>query len=151
MCAIAGCFQQPEGKVLAATMIERMAHRGPDACALQEIVSPESSVVMAHARLSIIDLSSAADQPFSKGGLTLSYNGELYNYRELRDELRGAGASFLTHSDTEVVLEAWRTWGVEALGRFRGMFAFAIHDASTGDLTLARDPLGIKPLYVMAR
>jgi asparagine synthase (glutamine-hydrolysing) len=151
MCGIAGCFQQPEGKVLAATMIERMAHRGPDAGALQEIVSPQSSVVLAHARLSIIDLSSAADQPFSKGGLTLTYNGELYNYRELRAELRTSGATFVTQSDTEVVLEAWRAWGVQALGRFRGMFAFAIHDATTGDLTLARDPLGIKPLYVMAR
>jgi asparagine synthase (glutamine-hydrolysing) len=151
MCGIAGCFQQSEGKVLAATMIERMAHRGPDACALQEIVTPESSVVLAHARLSIIDLSSAAHQPFSKDGLTLSYNGELYNYRELRDELSSAGASFVTRSDTEVVLEAWRAWGVDAFRRFRGMFALAIHDASTGDLTLARDPMGIKPLYVMAR
>jgi asparagine synthase (glutamine-hydrolysing) len=151
MCGIAGVFQQPEGKVLAGIMIERMAHRGPDACALQEMVSPESSVVLAHARLSIIDLSSAADQPFAKGGLTLTYNGELYNYRELRDELCALGATFATHSDTEVVLEAWRAWGTDALARFRGMFAFAIHDAGSGELTLVRDPLGIKPLYVMPR
>jgi asparagine synthase (glutamine-hydrolysing) len=132
-------------------MIERIAHRGPDACALQEVVRPHYSVVLAHARLSIIDLSAAADQPFAKGALTLAYNGELYNYRELRRELVAEGATFRTRSDTEVVLEAWRRWGTEAPARFRGMFAFAVHDAETGDLTLVRDPLGIKPLYVMER
>jgi asparagine synthase (glutamine-hydrolysing) len=151
MCGIAGTFQQLEGKILASTMIERIAHRGPDACALQEVVRPHYSVALAHARLSIIDLSSAANQPFGKGSLTLAYNGELYNYRELRAELIGLGARFTTRSDTEVVLEAWRHWGTAAPSRFRGMFAFAVHDADTGDLTLVRDPLGIKPLYVMER
>jgi len=151
VCGIAGVFCQPEGKVLASTMIERIAHRGPDACALHEVVRPHYSVVLAHARLSIIDLSTAADQPLTKGSLTLTYNGELYNYRELRRELAARGAAFTTRSDTEVVLEAWRHWGTAALARFRGMFAFAVHDAETGDLTLARDPLGIKPLYVMDR
>jgi len=135
MCGIAGTFQQPEGKILASTMIERIAHRGPDACAIQEIVRPQYSVTLAHARLSIIDLTTAANQPFAKDSLTLVYNGELYNYRELRDELMAAGASFATRSDTEVVLEAWRHWGTSALNRFRGMFAFAVHDAETGDLT----------------
>jgi asparagine synthase (glutamine-hydrolysing) len=151
MCGIAGTFQQSEGKILASTMIERIAHRGPDACALQEVVRPRYSVTLAHARLSIIDLTIAANQPFAKDALTLAYNGELYNYRELRSELIAQGASFATRSDTEVVLEAWRRWGTSALARFRGMFAFAIHDAESGDLTLVRDPLGIKPLYVMER
>ena len=151
MCGIAGTFQQPEGKVLASTMIERIAHRGPDACALHEVVRPHYSVTLAHARLSIIDLTSAADQPFVKGSLSLVYNGELYNYAQLREELTTHGAAFSTRSDTEVVLEAWRHWGTSALARFRGMFAFAVHDAETGDLTLVRDPLGIKPLYVMER
>ena len=76
-------------------------------------------------RLSIIDLSAAADQPLRKNGLTLVYNGELYNYKALRAELIGRGIRFGTESDTEVVLEAWRCWGPAALGRFRGMFAFA--------------------------
>ena len=151
MCGIAGTFQQPEGKIIASTMIERIAHRGPDACALQEIVRPHYSVTLAHARLSIIDLTTAANQPFAKESLTLAYNGELYNYRELRDELIAQGASFTTRSDTEVVLEAWQHWGTSALARFRGMFAFAVHDAETGDVTLVRDPLGIKPLYLMER
>jgi asparagine synthase (glutamine-hydrolysing) len=151
MCGIAGTFQQPEGKILASAMIERIAHRGPDACALQEVVRPHYSVTLAHARLSIIDLTDAANQPFTKDSLTLAYNGELYNYRELRRELIAQGATFTTRSDTEVVLEAWRHWGTSALPRFRGMFAFAMHDVETGELTLVRDPLGIKPLYVMER
>ncbi|HEX2806721.1 MAG TPA: asparagine synthase (glutamine-hydrolyzing), partial [Kineosporiaceae bacterium] len=86
-----------------------------------------------------------------KDGLHLSYNGELYNFRELRAILERDGVRFVTNSDTEVVLEAWRAWGADALGRFRGMFAFALYDERRELLTLARDPLGIKPLYVMPR
>ena len=106
---------------------------------------------LAHRRLSIIDLSAAADQPFVKDGLHLSYNGELYNYRELRAELQGRGIRFVTTSDTEVVLEAIRVWGTDALRRFRGMFAFALYEVRRASLLLARDPLGIKPLYVLPR
>ena len=151
MCGIAGAFQQPDGKLVVSAMAERLEHRGPDASGVLEIVDPETSVVLAHTRLSIIDLSSAANQPLVKGGLTLSYNGEIYNYREVRRELEAAGTRFTTSSDTEVLLEAWRAWGPGALPRLRGMFAFAVHDAGSGSLTLARDPLGIKPLFVMPR
>ena len=126
MCGIAGAFQQSDGKVVATTMIERLVHRGPDAGGVLEVVDPSAAVFLAHRRLSIIDLSSAADQPLTKDGLSLVYNGELYNYRELRRDLRSRGVSFTTNSDTEVVLEAWRAWGVGALERFRGMFAFAV-------------------------
>jgi asparagine synthase (glutamine-hydrolysing) len=131
-------------------MSDRICHRGPDAHGLTDL-SPDSSLQLAHRRLSIIDLSTAADQPFVKDGLHLSYNGELYNYRELREILRGKGVRFSTGSDTEVVLECWRYWGAAALPRFRGMFAFALYDERTAALTLVRDPLGIKPMYVMPR
>ena len=151
MCGVAGAFQQPDGKVIVSTMVDRIGHRGPDACGVLELVDPDSSVVLGHRRLSIIDLTTASDQPFAKEGLTLSYNGEVYNYRELRRDLETRGIRFTTQSDTEVVLEAWRAWGPAALRRLRGMFAFAIHDERTRSLTLARDPLGIKPLYVMRR
>ncbi|KHL10330.1 asparagine synthase (glutamine-hydrolysing) [Mumia flava] len=151
MCGVAGAYQQPDGKVLAGVMSERIAHRGPDACGLREIVLPEVSAALAHRRLSIIDLSDAADQPMVKDGLTLAYNGEIYNYLELRRELEGRGVRFVTRSDTEVVLEAWRIWGDAGFARLRGMFALALHDERTGCLTLARDPLGIKPLYTMRR
>ena len=151
MCGIAGCYQQTDGKKLVDVMSERIAHRGPDAAGVWSHEDAQVSVQLGHRRLSIIDLSTAADQPLSKHGLTLVYNGELYNYRELRAELAGRGVRFATKSDTEVVLEAWRTWGPEALRRFRGMFAFALADIATGELVLARDPLGIKPLYYLPR
>jgi asparagine synthase (glutamine-hydrolysing) len=151
MCGIAGCYQQPDGHKLTDVMTERIVHRGPDSGAIWSHEDERTSVHLGQRRLSIIDLSTSANQPFIKGGLTLSYNGELYNYRELRAELEKQGASFTTSSDTEVVLEAWRHWGPGALTRFRGMFAFAIADTATGELALARDPLGIKPLLYLRR
>ncbi|HET7304442.1 MAG TPA: asparagine synthase (glutamine-hydrolyzing) [Segeticoccus sp.] len=148
---MAGAYQQGDGKLLVTTMVERLAHRGPDAGGTVELVDPDVAVVLGHRRLSIIDLSAAADQPFTKGGLTLSYNGEIYNHQALRHELEAQGIRFETRSDTEVVLEAWRAWGPESLRRLRGMFAFALYDARTGSLVLARDPLGIKPLFYLPR
>src|SRR3984885_11566184 len=132
-------------------MSDRIAHRGPDATGVWSHEDERVTVQLGHRRLSIIDLTAAADQPLSKHGLTLIYNGELYNYKELRSELAARRVSFATKSDTEVVLEAWRCWGPDALTRFRGMFAFALSDLATGDLVLARDPLGIKPLYYLPR
>src|ERR1700745_363920 len=108
MCGIAGCYQQADGRKLADVMTERIAHRGPDAGGVWSHEDDRMAVHLGHRRLSIIDLSAAADQPLCKGSLSLVYNGELYNYRELRAELRTAGATFVTASDTEVVLEAWR-------------------------------------------
>jgi asparagine synthase (glutamine-hydrolysing) len=150
MCGVAGAFLQPDGARLVRTMANRIGHRGPDAAGFTDL-SPQNAVQLAHQRLSIIDLSTSADQPFVKDGLHLSYNGELYNYRELREQLRSRGVGFRTESDTEVVLEGWRQWGPAALRRFRGMFAFAIYDEHSCALTLARDPLGIKPMYVLPR
>ena len=98
---VAGAYQQPDGKVIVSTMVDRIDHRGPDARGVVELVDPDTSVVLGHRRLSIIDLSTAADQPFAKGGLTMSYNGEIYNYREIRRELEALGAKFTTRSDTE--------------------------------------------------
>jgi asparagine synthase (glutamine-hydrolysing) len=150
VCGVAGAFCQPDGAKLVRTMTDRIGHRGPDANGLADL-SPHAPLQLAHRRLSIIDLSAASDQPFVKDGLHLSYNGELYNYRDLRASLQSRGVRFVTESDTEVVLECWRVWGSDALSRFRGMFAFAIYDERSGALTLARDPLGIKPMYVMPR
>jgi asparagine synthase (glutamine-hydrolysing) len=151
VCGIAGCYQQADGRKLADVMTDRIAHRGPDAGGVWSHEDERVSLHLGHRRLSIIDLSTAADQPLRKGSLTLIYNGELYNYKELRSQLRAAGATFVTSSDTEVVLEAWRHWGPAALSRFRGMFALALADIETGELVLARDPLGIKPLFYLER
>ena len=151
MCGVAGCYQQADGRKLTDVMTDRIAHRGPDAGGVWSHEDESLSIHLGHRRLSIIDLSAAADQPLRKDGLTLVYNGELYNYRELRAELQARGVIFATQSDTEVVLEAWRCWGPRSLDRFRGMFAFALADTATGELVLARDPLGIKPLFFLPR
>jgi asparagine synthase (glutamine-hydrolysing) len=151
VCGIAGCYQQADGQRLVDVMSDRIAHRGPDAAGVWRHADDRVSVQLGHRRLSIIDLTAAADQPLVKHGLALVYNGELYNYKELRAQLAGQGVQFTTKSDTEVVLEAWRAWGPAALRRFRGMFAFALADTATGELVLARDPLGIKPLYYLRR
>src|SRR6516164_1591789 len=151
MCGIAGCYQQADGQKLVDVMTDRIAHRGPDATGTWSHEDGRVAMHLGHLRLSIIDLSAAANQPVTKDGLTIVYNGELYNYKELRADLKARGVRFVTESDTEVVLEAWRAWGPEALRRFRGMFAFALLDERTGELVLARDPLGIKPLYYLLR
>jgi len=151
MCGIAGCYQQADGQKLVDIMTDRIAHRGPDSAGIWNHENGQVSAQLGHRRLSIIDLSAAADQPLTKHGLTMVYNGELYNYRALRAELASHGVRFTTNSDTEVVLEAWRCWGPGALTRFRGMFAFALVDEQADDLILARDPLGIKPLYYLPR
>ncbi len=151
MCGIAGCYQQADGHKLTDIMINRIAHRGPDASGIWTHSGERVSMHLGHLRLSIIDLSTAADQPISKNGLTIIWNGELYNYKEIRAELAGRGVSFSTTSDTEVALEAWRAWGPDALPKFRGMFAFALADEKTGELFLGRDPFGIKPMFYLRR
>jgi asparagine synthase (glutamine-hydrolysing) len=108
-----------------------------------------ASLVLAHRRLSIIDLSAAGHQPMcdAERRCWITYNGEIYNYVELREELRGLGQPFSTQSDTEVMLAAWRQWGGECLRRFNGMFAFVLLDRARRRLFAARDRFGVKPLY----
>jgi len=105
---------------------------------------------LGHRRLSIIDVGESGHQPMCShdGRFTIVFNGEIYNYLELRRRLEGLGAEFRTSSDTEVILEAWRAWGSDALAQFRGMFAFALHDAKSASVVFARDPFGKKPLFL---
>jgi len=151
VCGIAGCFQQVDGLSVIEPLSERLRHRGPDDAGFFHYQEGEVSCQLAHRRLSIIDTTAGGHQPLSRDGLTLVYNGELYNYRRLRERLASEGVRFSTASDTEVVLESWRRWGHDALRRFRGMFAFAVFDQRTSSLYLARDPLGIKPLHYLLR
>ena len=150
MCGILGAYgvAAADDRCIAA-MSDAIAHRGPDAAGTWS--SADQRVRLGHRRLSIIDLSAAANQPFVKDGLALVFCGEIYNYRQLRSELAAAGTGFRTDSDTEVLLEAWRRWGAGSLRRLRGMFAFALFDERRGTLTLARDHFGIKPLFWTAR
>lgn len=147
MCGIVGLYNLSLAESTFAEMLEILAHRGPDATGQYRSSSNGTDVLFGHKRLSIIDLSEAANQPLVKDGLVVIYNGEIYNYQALSEELKALGAKFRTKSDTEIVLEAWRYWGPESLSRMRGMFAFAIYDEKTRRLVLARDPFGIKPLF----
>ena len=130
----------------AIAMRDRLAHRGPDDADLRRL----DNVLLAHRRLSVIDPTPAGRQPMSTpdGRFTLVYNGELYNDADLRAQLEREGVRFRTSCDTETLLLALATWGPDAIARFRGMFAFALHDNQDQTLTLARDPLGVKPLYL---
>jgi asparagine synthase (glutamine-hydrolysing) len=151
MCGIVGLYNIGDLSDTLPRALDALAHRGPDASGIYRFDGAGISVSLGHRRLSIIDLSAAANQPFVKDGLALTYNGEIYNYRELTRELTAAGIKFTTSSDTEVLLEAYRRWGVGCLARLRGMFAFAVLDVRSGKLLLARDHFGIKPLFVLRR
>ncbi|MGH3888739.1 MAG: asparagine synthase (glutamine-hydrolyzing) [Pseudonocardiaceae bacterium] len=151
MCGIAGTFLWPDGGPLTDNLTAAVAHRGPDGTGRYVHRAGDGEIHLGHRRLSIIDLSPTGAQPMVSGGLALTYNGELYNAPELRAELEAAGVHFRGTSDTEVLLEAWRRWGTECLSRLRGMFAFAVFDERTGELVLARDQLGIKPLFLLRR
>lgn len=147
MCGIAGAVGIAEGRSRVEQANRLLAHRGPDAEGVAPVTVGGLPGWLGHRRLSIIDLSASANQPFHKNGYTLVFNGEIYNYKVLRRELQKQGVAFRTHSDTEVVLEAWRMWGNGALPKLRGMFAFALHNADRQELVLARDSFGIKPLF----
>ncbi|MDH3716070.1 MAG: asparagine synthase (glutamine-hydrolyzing) [Gammaproteobacteria bacterium] len=144
MCGIAG-FYGPWEQDLLHAMNSAQRHRGPDG----EGVFHEAGVGLAHVRLSILDLSSAADQPMQSrnGRWVLSYNGEIYNFRELRDELESQGSVFESTGDTEVLLQGLMRWGDDFLSRLNGIFAFALWDRESKKMLLARDQLGVKPLY----
>ena len=151
MCGIVGLYNFATGEDTLARMLRAIAHRGPDAEGIVASRTHGADVRLGHCRLSIIDLSDAANQPFEKDGLVAVYNGEIYNYRTLRQELAAVGVRFRTTSDTEVLVEAWRRWGPGSLSRLRGMFAFALLDQRTGRLVLGRDPFGVKPLFIARR
>lgn len=149
MCGICGEIRF-DGQRASAASVERMcdamAPRGPDGSGL--VV--RGPVAFGHRRLKIIDLSERAAQPFvdSQLGLTIAFNGCIYNYPELRKELEGLGYQFASTGDTEVIIKAWHAWGEDAPSRFLGMFAFVIHERDSGRIVMVRDRFGIKPLYL---
>lgn len=149
MCGIAGIFHletpKPVDPARVEAMCDALAHRGPDGHGTW--TAP--GVGLGHRRLSIIDLAgSPQPMPALDGRAMLVFNGEIYNYRELREELKQSGARFRTDGDSEVIIAAWQRWGPECVTRLHGMFAFAIYDLEARTLFLARDRLGVKPLYL---
>src|SRR5450631_3949412 len=146
MCGIAGIVyfnDRDAGSSAIRVMTDAMSHRGPDSDGFWE----EDGVALGHRRLSIIDLSTAANQPFtdSSGRYIMVFNGEMYNYQEVKELI--PDYPFHTTSDTEVLLAAYVKWGADCLKYFRGMFAFAIWDRQEKEIFVARDRMGVKPLY----
>lgn len=150
MCGIL-CAFSPEGPLTLLAdpelSLQTLVHRGPDNASFYR----QATVFLGHTRLSIIDTAAAANQPFRLGHLLLVFNGEIFNYIELREELSALGHSFRTSSDTEVVLQAFSRWGAACFERFNGMWSLAIYDESTGTMTVCRDRFGQKPLFMAKR
>ncbi|MGE4559271.1 MAG: N-acetylglutaminylglutamine amidotransferase [Desulfobulbus sp.] len=151
MCGICGEYQfynDPPPLAPLEKMMARMGARGPDASGAYR----HGQVALGHRRLKIIDLSERAQQPMTDPqlGLAIVFNGCIYNYPQLRNELEDIGYRFFSNGDTEVILKAWHAWGPQCVERFNGMFAFALHERDSGRVILARDRLGIKPLYLCA-
>jgi asparagine synthase (glutamine-hydrolysing) len=146
MCGILGAFRPTPGqKSRFAAALDLISHRGPDG----SLVVAEENMLLGHRRLAIIDLDVRSIQPMrdARTGALICFNGEIYNYIELREQLRALGAVFVTESDTEVLLQAWLHWGEAMFARLNGMWAFALWDPREQQLLLARDRFGVKPLY----
>lgn len=151
MCGIAGLIGSPTdvSRERLTALARAIAHRGPDDEGIEVVAAGEHRIGLVHRRLAIIDPSSAGHQPMHDPttGNWVTFNGELYNYRELRAEMQAGGVTFRAYSDTEVLLAAYAAWGARCVERFAGMFAFAVWDAPRGELILATDRFGIKPVY----
>lgn len=149
MCGIAGyiTFSQTAEVSVLEKMIQTLKHRGPDSISFEVFNTNTASIGMAHARLSIIDLSDRAKQPMTRDEISIVFNGEIYNYKELRNILEQKGVVFNSDSDTEVILKAYMAWGIDCVNRFIGMFAFVIYDKPKNKIILCRDRAGVKPLY----
>ncbi len=149
MCGIAGAIgPEPVAQPRLERALRTMGRRGPDAQGFHATRLGPWHVSLLHTRLAIIDLDPRSNQPFEKDGLVLVFNGEIYNYVEIRRDLEALGVRFRTDSDTEVLVESWRVWGEQAFDRFEGMWAFALIDSLRGTLILSRDRFGEKPLYL---
>ena len=149
MCGITGAVNWGDRQILQK-MTDTVAHRGPDDSGLWEARLPDGTWVgLGNRRLAILDLSAAGHMPMSTpdGSLWITYNGEIYNFRELRQELSAKGHTFLSQTDTEVILHLYQELGPDCVKKLNGMFAFAIWDSRQQELFIARDHFGIKPLY----
>ncbi|RYY70025.1 MAG: asparagine synthase (glutamine-hydrolyzing) [Chitinophagaceae bacterium] len=150
MCGIAGFvdFKKRSTETDLRRMSDCLQHRGPDGSGtFFTEAGNTSSIGLGHRRLSIIDLSTSANQPMHYKGLHLIFNGEIYNYNEIREQLVSLGHRFQTHSDTEVILHAWEQWGEKSIEQWRGMFAIALYDEAKAELICIRDRAGVKPFY----
>lgn len=148
MCGISGFidFKKQSTEEILSCMTATVLHRGPDGQGVWFRQTSDAVIGLGHRRLSIIDLSTSANQPLHYDGLHIVFNGEIYNYNEIREQLIAKGHQFATHSDTEVILHAWREWGTNAITQWHGMFAIVLYDEKTNEIFCIRDRAGVKPL-----
>ena len=149
MCGIAGFidFHKKSTKSNIQSMIEPLHHRGPDGEGASLFKCKNATIGFGHKRLSIIDLSKAGKQPMALNHLHITYNGEIYNYQEIKNELLELGHHFNGKSDTEIILHAYAEWGIKAVEKFIGMFAIALFDEKKQEVVFIRDRAGVKPLF----
>lgn len=152
MCGIAGIYSKKKTEIsfsLIKSMTDAIAHRGPDG----EGHFHDRNIAFGHRRLAILDLSDCGRQPMSSddGTITITFNGEIYNFKELRNELQKAGHSFKSGTDTEVIIKGYQQWGLDVIPKLNGMFAFAIWDSVKKELIITRDRFGVKPVYLWIR
>lgn len=149
MCGFCGYinYARPVNGYVIKSMVEVINHRGPDDSGYYEDINDNYQLALGHARLSILDLSPLGHQPMHYNNLTIAYNGEVYNFKEIRNELSKLGHSFTSNSDTEVILHSFEEWGMKCVEKFIGMFAYVIYDKSEKKLYICRDRAGVKPFY----
>lgn len=149
MCGIAGFidFQQRSSSEVLQAMTDTLYHRGPDGAGYEWFATEQAQIGLGHRRLAIIDLTDHGKQPMPFQKLWITFNGEIYNFQEIKNDLAALGHSFTSESDTEVILHAFHQWGTDCLHRFIGMFAFVIYNPATNQVVIARDRTGIKPLH----
>ena len=147
MCGIAGAISNnlPTTQTLVNTILDTQHPRGPDHRAVTKINTDRGNILLGHNRLSIIDLHTRSDQPMwdPSKNFCIVFNGEIYNYLEIREELKAIGTTFNTTSDTEVILQAYAAWGIDCINKFNGMFALALFDKPQQKLWLVRDRFGV--------
>ncbi|MBA3663524.1 MAG: asparagine synthase (glutamine-hydrolyzing) [Bacteroidetes bacterium] len=153
MCGISGFidFNKKSSEGILKKMSDTLSHRGPDGDGTFFLETPFSNVGLAHKRLAVIDPGVSGHQPMRTGNLWITYNGEIYNFKEIKLQLEKAGDSFTTKSDTEVILKAYNKWGIDCVHKFIGMFAFVIFDQIKNEITCVRDRTGIKPFFYYFR
>ena len=149
MCGITGFvdFRKRSDAGLLRQMTDAMVHRGPDDSGYEVYDAPQAVIGFGQRRLSILDLSPLGHQPMHFGDLTVNFNGEIYNFKEIRKELEAEGYSFTSWSDTEVIIKGYHCWGLDVVQKFIGMFAIVIYDKAKEQVILIRDRAGVKPLY----
>ena len=147
MCGVVGFVSKRREEESLVKMLEIQSHRGPDASGIY--IDEKYGLHLGHNRLSIQDVSSHANQPFHSDcqEFIIIFNGEVYNFQDIKKELLELNHTFVSHSDTEVILYAYKEWGIDAVEKFIGMFAFAIYDLKKAKLFIVRDRAGVKPLY----